>query len=198
MLSPTPQPVTNLSRSNPQSASVAHVDANTLLEQLTETCVEGLSGSLQARQPLNLQQLAAFEVVTNQFAAWGVAFAGAIALAPSNPKFIDQPGQKVLMPAPVGQTSRQGQSQHQMQLWCQPMVTRICLAGRSTQPIALEVLDATGAVVAIQNGVMCPLPSTLQLDTSRLPSQVFKLDLPKGGSLRLSAKAPFVLFNVAG
>lgn len=137
---------------------------------------------------LNFQSLSAFEAVNQQFKGYGVEFEGAIALFPSNPRFINQPSHKVIMPTAA--TNR---------LWLNlsPLVTRICLSGRSTQPILLESINAAGDVIAVENGVMCPLPAPLRHDTGRLPSQVFKLDAAQAKRLRLSAKAPFTLERVA-
>lgn len=137
--------------------------------------------------PLNFQRLAAFETVTQQFDRQGLEFIGAIALAPSNPRFIEQSGQKVLMPA----------QPHQLELQLSPSVQQIGITGRSTQPILLEVIDATNAVTTVQNGVISPLAKPSQHDTGRLPAQILKLETPAGGRLRLSAKAPFVISTVA-
>lgn len=182
-------PPTNF-KSEPSSMSAPLV-ADALLGNLVGTCVADLPVTLQALHPLNFQQLSAFEQVMHQFGHRGVEFSGAIALVPSNPKFIKQSGQKVIM------SESQGQRKYQMQLRLQPMVTQICIAGRSTQPILLEMLDAGGDIVAVQNGVMCPLPESLQHDTSRLPGQVFKLEPPHHGCLRLTAKAPFIISSIA-
>jgi len=187
VLSPTPY------RSETPSSSALPLDTDVLLDQAVESCVADLPVTLQTLFSLNFQGLSTFEVITQQFSQQGITFERAIALAPSNPKFIEQPGQKILMP--MGQS--QSTAKHQMLLQLQPMVTQISMAGRSTQPILLEVLDVDGTVVAVQNGVMCPLPQSLQHDTSRLPSQVFKLEPLANACLRLSAKAPFVLFNIA-
>ncbi len=184
---PTGLKPTDLKPTSPFSAPHRVPDA------LLDTLMKGqraadFSEALQSRYPLNFQPLAAFEPVEQQFSHQGVTFDGAIALAPSNPKFIEQPGQKVVMP--IGQ--------HRLHLQLANIVTHIQIAGRCTQPMVLEVLGADGAVITVQNGVTCPLPDPLQHDISRLPSQVFKLALPTdGSSLRLSAKAPFVLSSVA-
>ncbi|WP_413161135.1 hypothetical protein ACL6C3_21750 [Capilliphycus salinus ALCB114379] len=49
---------------------------------------------------LALEQLQCFEVVEEQFLAWGISFVNAIALQPSNPAFGIQPNQTVVMAAP--------------------------------------------------------------------------------------------------
>lgn len=49
---------------------------------------------------LALEELQCFEVVKDQFLAWGITFVNAIALQPSNPAFGIQPNQTVLMGAP--------------------------------------------------------------------------------------------------
>lgn len=47
-----------------------------------------------------LEDLKCFEVVENQFAHWGITFNNTIAIQPSNPAFVNQPGMTVLMGAP--------------------------------------------------------------------------------------------------
>jgi hypothetical protein len=47
-----------------------------------------------------LEDLKCFEVVEAQFAHWGITFNNAIAIQPSNPAFVNQPGMTVLMGAP--------------------------------------------------------------------------------------------------
>ncbi|MEL7035376.1 MAG: hypothetical protein AAFO04_07125 [Cyanobacteria bacterium J06592_8] len=49
---------------------------------------------------LALEELQCFEVIKEQFLAWGITFVNAIALQPSNPAFGIQPNQTVLMGAP--------------------------------------------------------------------------------------------------
>lgn len=49
---------------------------------------------------LELEALNCFETVESQFDLWGIKFKNAIALQPSNPAFITQPDQIVLMSGP--------------------------------------------------------------------------------------------------
>ena len=49
---------------------------------------------------LELESLNCFETVEYQFQAWGVIFRNAIAIQPSNPAFVTEPEQIVLMSAP--------------------------------------------------------------------------------------------------
>jgi hypothetical protein len=49
---------------------------------------------------LDLEDLDCFEVVDRQFERWGVRFANAVALQPSNPAFPSRSGKTVLMGAP--------------------------------------------------------------------------------------------------
>ncbi|NJK27836.1 MAG: hypothetical protein HC925_03930 [Coleofasciculaceae cyanobacterium SM2_3_26] len=51
---------------------------------------------------LDLEPLTCFEVVDRQFERWGMTFANAIAIQPSNPAFAPQTGSTVLMGAPKG------------------------------------------------------------------------------------------------
>jgi hypothetical protein len=55
---------------------------------------------LPARVRLDFEGLNRFEVVEKQYSQWGVTFANAIAIQPSNPSFPPHSGQMVVMGAP--------------------------------------------------------------------------------------------------
>ena len=80
-------------------------------------------------QSVPLHQLSSFEPVTDQFAAWGILFEGAIALFPSNTRFMQPQDSPVLMPTqqyraltlalthPPVQLILQLQGDHSLQPW---------------------------------------------------------------------------------
>ena len=59
---------------------------------------ERMASDLPAWDKVNFQTLSSFEVVTDQYQNWGLLFEGAIALTPSNPSFLSESGNVVLMP----------------------------------------------------------------------------------------------------
>jgi hypothetical protein len=153
--------------------------------------LETLPNSLQAQLGLDFQTLQPLEVVDQQFKPQGLVFAEAIALIPSNPRFIAQSGQIVLMPS---------SNQPLLTIELDTFITRLSLCGRSTQPITLQARDAAGQGVALHTGVMCPLltegqPDS-QLEIRLLPRQVFKFDTATATHLTVMARAPFIIEGI--
>lgn len=144
--------------------------------------VSSLPQALQAVLPLDLQVLKPLESVMHQFESRGVVFEDAIALIPSNPRFICRSGQFVLMPAHPDNT---------LAIDPQPMVQRLYLCGRGTQPIVVKTWDADGNLQSTQTADLPPSDSTL------LPCQILKLATEGIHRIELSSAAPFTLEGIA-
>ncbi|MEM8810693.1 MAG: hypothetical protein AAGF01_32180 [Cyanobacteria bacterium P01_G01_bin.38] len=144
--------------------------------------VAALPKSMQAVLTVDFQDLKPLEPVTCQFESRGLVFEDAIALIPSNPRFICRSGQSVLMPAHPDNT---------LAIEPQPMVQRLYLCGRGTQPIVVKTWDADGNLQSTQTA---DLP---QLDSPLLPCQILKLSTEGIHRIELSSAAPFTLEGVA-
>lgn len=130
---------------------------------------------------LDFQSLAPLEMVTNQFPK--ISFGCAIALIPSNPKFIAKAGERVLMP--TGNDNR-------LSMALENSVNSFCLWGRCTQPMLLKVLESTGKVLQIHSdkGFRWPGGSEMNL----LPLQILKLEnMENIAMIELFADAPFTI-----
>ena len=132
----------------------------------------------------DFQVLAPLEMVTDQFSE--VSFACAIALVPSNPRFIAKPGQLVVMPTG---------NDNQLTIALEDTVDAFCLWGRCTQPMILKVLESNGNVLEIRSDAGCHLPETQDIqDADLLPLQILELEDMNGvAMIELSAQAPFVI-----
>ncbi|MBT9310629.1 hypothetical protein [Leptothoe kymatousa] len=120
-------------------------------------------------------------MVTNQFPK--ISFGCAIALIPSNPKFIAKAGERVLMP--TGNDNR-------LSMALENSVNSFCLWGRCTQPMLLKVLESTGKVLQIHSdkGFRWPGGSEMNL----LPLQILKLEnMENIAMIELFADAPFTI-----
>jgi hypothetical protein len=69
-------------------------------QELDQAALPMTIGEIPHTICLDLEVLECYEVVQHQFEQWGVRFANAIALHPSNPAFPPHSGTKVLMGAP--------------------------------------------------------------------------------------------------
>lgn len=129
----------------------------------------------------DFQALKPLEMVTNQFSE--VSFGCAIALIPSNPRFVAQSGQRVIMP--TGNDNR-------LSIALDDTVSSFCLWGRCTQPMMLKVLESTGKVLQIHTDKAFRWPKSS--DTALLPLQILKLEnMSKIAMVELSADAPFTI-----
>ncbi|MGD1855916.1 MAG: hypothetical protein ACFB2W_16875 [Leptolyngbyaceae cyanobacterium] len=129
----------------------------------------------------DFQSLAPLEMVTTQFSE--VSFGCAIALIPSNPRFVSKPGQLVLMPT--------GNDNH-MSIALDATIESFCLWGRCTQPMLLKVLEGNGQVLEIHSDKAFRWPSSSK--TSLLPLQILKLEnMSHITMIELSADAPFTI-----
>ena len=134
----------------------------------------------------DFQSLDPLEMVTTQFSQ--VSFGCAIALIPSNPRFVAKPEQMIVMP--TGNDNR-------MSIALDNTVESFCLWGRCTQPIVLKVLEAsTGKVLQIHSDKAFRWPSSSE--TALLPLQILKLEnMSSIAIIELSAKAPFTIEGLA-
>lgn len=129
----------------------------------------------------DLQVLTPLEMVTNQFT--GVSFACAIALIPSNPRFVAKPGQRVIMP--TGNDNR-------LSIAVDDTVGTFCLWGRCTRPMVLKVLEHSGKVLEIHSDRTFRWPDSSE--TALLPLQILKLEnMSNIAMAELSAEAPFTV-----
>lgn len=133
----------------------------------------------------DFQSLAPLEMVTTQFSE--VSFGCAIALIPSNPRFVAKPEQMIVMP--TGNDNR-------MSIALDDTVKSFCLWGRCTQPMVLKVLEATGQVLQIHSDKAFRWPSSSE--TALLPLQILKLEnMSNIAIIELSADAPFTIEGLA-
>ncbi|NEQ52503.1 MAG: hypothetical protein F6K11_20570 [Leptolyngbya sp. SIO3F4] len=129
----------------------------------------------------DFQSLAPLEMVTTQFAE--VSFGCAIALIPSNPRFVAEEGQRVIMPT--------GNDNH-MSIALEDTVDSFCLWGRCTRPMVLKVLEANGQVLQMHSDKAFRWPSSSE--TALLPLQILKLEnMSNIAMIELSAAAPFTI-----
>ena len=129
----------------------------------------------------DFQSLDSLEMVTTQFSK--VSFGCAIAIIPSNPRFIAKSDQRVVMP--TGNDNR-------MSIALDDTVDSFCLWGRCTQPILLKVLEADGQVLQIHSDKAFRWPNSS--DTALLPLQILKLEnMGNIAMIELSAAAPFTI-----
>ena len=129
----------------------------------------------------DFQSLAPLEMVTNQFA--GVSFGCAIALIPSNPRFITKAGQRVLMPTG---------NQYRLSIALEATVNSFCLWGRCTQPMLLKVLESSGKVLQIHSDKAFRWPDGSK--NALLPLQILKLEnMSNIAMIELFADAPFTI-----
>ena len=128
----------------------------------------------------DFQTLAPLEMVTNQFAE--VSFGCAIALLPSNPRFVAKAGQRVIMPT----------GDNRLSIVLEHTVESLCLWGRCTQPMVLKVLESSGKVVQIHSDKTFRWPKSSE--TALLPLQILKLEnMSNIAIIELSADAPFTI-----
>ncbi|MEM9264817.1 MAG: hypothetical protein AAGA46_04775 [Cyanobacteria bacterium P01_F01_bin.13] len=129
----------------------------------------------------DFRSLAPLEMVTNQFSE--VSFGCAIALIPSNPRFVANDGRPVIMP--TGNDNR-------LSIALDHTVESFCLWGRCTQPMVLKVLESSGKVLQIHSDKAFRWPDSSE--TSLLPLQILKLEnMSKIAMIELSADAPFTI-----
>lgn len=154
---------------------------NTDCSHTAHTLEAGILNITDVPTGFDFQSLAPLEMVTNQFA--GVSFGCAIALIPSNPRFIAKTGQLVLMPT--------GNDNH-MSIALEETVDSFCLWGRCTQPMILKVLESSGNVLQIHSDKAFRWPDSSE--TTLLPLQILKLEnMSKIAMIELYADAPFTI-----
>lgn len=129
----------------------------------------------------DFQSLAPLEMVTSQFSE--VVFGCAIALTPSNPRFVAKVGQRVIMPT--------GNDNH-LSIGIDKTINSFCLWGRCTQPMVLKVLESSGKLLNIHTDKAFQWPD--DSETALLPLQILKLaNMTNIAMIELSADAPFTI-----
>ncbi|MGE5656191.1 MAG: hypothetical protein ACM37W_06205 [Actinomycetota bacterium] len=80
------------------------LNSQSIILAIPERCRAELGDNFAMTTPacvrLGLEELKCFEIVEYQFERWGITFANAIAIQPSNPAFFVRPDTTVLMGAP--------------------------------------------------------------------------------------------------
>lgn len=115
---------------------------------------------------LELEALNCFEIVEHQFQAWGITFKNAIALQPSNPAFITQADQVVLMSGP-NSGFLEICFHHPLQ-FIEARVT-------SSQPTVLSAFNANNQEVACSH---TPTPEPTAVGVSVLPPTLLQIHTP--------------------
>lgn len=116
---------------------------------------------------LELEALNCFEIVEHQFQTWGITFKNAIALQPSNPAFMTQPNQIVLMSGP-NSGFLEISFQHPLQL-IEARVT-------SSQPTVLSAFNYHGQEVA---HTQMPAPEQTEVMASILSPALLQVSTPE-------------------
>lgn len=135
--------------------------------------------SSRSRQPLPFNQLQAFERVDRQFSAWGIYFEDAIAIQPTNPRFIPAQQGLVLMPTA---------SKNALKIKLLRPPRSMVLQVRGYQDIHLTALNGEGHCTLC--GRTCCHRSS---EKAKAPRETVTLDLQRAQVLVLKSYAPFVL-----
>ncbi|MEM8610870.1 MAG: hypothetical protein AAGF93_02550 [Cyanobacteria bacterium P01_H01_bin.105] len=158
-----------------------NIDCSHIADTFADTLEAGVLNITNVPTGFDFQVLSPLEMVTNQFA--GVSFGCAIALIPSNPRFVAQAGQRVIMPT--------GHDNH-LSIALDDTVDSFCLWGRCTQPMVLKVLESSGKVLQIHSDKGFRWPDSSE--TALLPLQILKLEnMSQIAMIELFADAPFTI-----
>ena len=158
-----------------------NIDCSHSADTFADTLEAGVLNITNVPTGFDFQALAPLEMVTNQFA--GVSFGCAIALIPSNPRFVAQSGQRVIMPT--------GSNNH-LSIALDNTVDSFCLWGRCTRPMMLKVLESSGKVLQIHSDKGFRWPDSSK--TALLPLQILKLEnMSQIAMIELFADAPYTI-----
>jgi hypothetical protein len=125
-----------------------------------------------------------FERVTDQFAAFGVGFADAIAVRPSNPRFSPATNAIQVMPCNRRKSIKMSLSRP---------VTQLQLSLMGSTPITVSAFNAEGHCVALAE-TATPVLSEHQ---PHYPEQTLTLDTKTAAFICLESKVPFMLTRLA-
>ncbi len=115
---------------------------------------------------LELEALNCFEMIEHQFQLWGMTFKNAIALQPSNPAFITQNNQMVLMSGP-----KSGFLEISFQHPIQSIEARVT----SSRPTVLSAFNSDESEVACAH---TPTPKPAAVVASVLPPTLLQINTP--------------------
>jgi hypothetical protein len=133
-------------------------------------------------QLAHFRGLSNYELVTRQYLPLGVEFENAIALRPSNPRFIRTTRNPVLMP-------RAGHPGFTMRL--QPSVAGFQISVMGCKPVIVSVLNSAGDCIAhgqTEGFDLSKLPTDVPL-----PEQVLAFDVKAAAEVWVSSRSPFTL-----
>lgn len=128
-------------------------------------------------QALPFDQLTPYEPVSTQFTPWGIEFAAAIALYPSNPSFLSAVSDMVVMP-----------TASTIEINLLKPLRHAGLRLRGHHDIRLKALSAKGEMIACKK-IFCHRYS----EATKAPLEILTLDLRRVRTLLLSSSVPFVL-----
>lgn len=131
------------------------------------------------RQNLPFHRLSPFQIVSDQYADWGVLFEGAIAFLPSNPSFYSRVPRLVLMPT----TNRRS-----ITLTLQQPFSRITFHVRGYSDIRLSGLDSSGHCIT-----HCKTFRYRYVEHHKAPLEKLTVEGRNLSTLILESSAPFVL-----
>ena len=125
-----------------------------------------------------------FECITSQFASFGLKFEDTIALRPSNPRFLNKVGPRVLMP--VGQ-------QRSFKVKLEKATTHVHLWLMGSREITVSTLNAQGHCIAVAE------TSKVSGTNAHEPyqEQSLTLETRMAKVIHIDSKAPFVATRFA-
>jgi hypothetical protein len=135
---------------------------------------------------LDFEDLVEFERVKNQYSSVGVQFEGAIAIRPSNPIFLPNSGDLVLMPS----TFQLGIQVR----FCRP-VSLVQALVSGTRPVTLTALDSQRVVIERVSIGSYRYVWAEQAELLPLPQQPLELQASGVVSILFESDAPFTLDN---
>ncbi|MFE4105552.1 hypothetical protein [Almyronema epifaneia] len=130
----------------------------------------------------DFQQLRQFEPVGDRFQKLGIALKGAIALQPSNPKYLNPQMHPVLMPL---------QDQGEIRILLHRPFSQVKICVRSRGEVTLTALDHRGQ--CITQGCTREAIQTASSSAQFVPTVWLSVAANQLASLVLSAKVPFVI-----
>lgn len=158
-------------------------------KKLTPTLVrplasQNLFGTRLTWKFLSIAGLENFESVSNQFASLGLHFEDAIAIRPSNPRFLSNGCQMVVMSADQGKTLK-------VSLDADVAHTHLWLKG--SQTVKVSALNAQGHCMAVAETKSARTAKSAPL----YAEEGVLIDTRAAKTLRIESKAPFVLTRLA-
>lgn len=136
-----------------------------------------------AREFIDIDYLQNFELVADQFADFGLSFDDAIAISPSNGRFLAHSHRRSIMATSQGKMLKVGLA---------PTVQQVHLWLVGSQEVAISTLNGNGEIIFKTQTGSLPAQSD---DAYREQSTI--IDTPGANWLRLSSRAPFIVTQLA-